>query len=311
MVNAKKILQYSNSLTEAIDIISQTDRTGGWNILLGDSKTPDAAAVEISASRYEVFWAGDPTEDIEPHYSIPNAVRRANHYVDEELAATQRSPYDPRGAWDWSWNRYEKLSQLIVGNYTNIDAEMSIEFLRTPPVAWDPINVQSMLFDSTDLELWVASANSTTPAYLREFVYLSHSDLFPEYNLTVSSTEGGSVTTPGEGTFAYDTGTVVDLVAIPEADYEFIEWTGDVGTIADINDPTTTVTMLNDYGITANFGFIVDEPTVCGGLISISTHGTPKDGVAQTLLGLSMLVSVPAFLWMRRRWSARNSCSST
>ncbi|MCZ2809671.1 MAG: hypothetical protein O2V44_09985, partial [Candidatus Bathyarchaeota archaeon] len=31
----------------------------------------------------------------------------------------------------------------------------------------------------TDLELWVANANSTTSAYLREFIYLSRQDLFP------------------------------------------------------------------------------------------------------------------------------------
>ncbi|MDH4291722.1 MAG: hypothetical protein OEV56_03850 [Dehalococcoidia bacterium] len=40
-----------------------------------------------------------------------------------------------------------------------------------------------------------------------------------QYNLTISSTEGGLVTTPGEGTgsFTYDEGEVVDLVATPDA----------------------------------------------------------------------------------------------
>jgi len=269
----KKILQYSNSLTEAIDIICQTSRTGGFNILLGDSKIPDAAAVEISANYSKVFWAGDPAEDIEPHYSIPNAVRRANHYVDPELAATQRSPYDPRGAWDWSWNRYEKLSQLIVGNYSNIDAEKAMEFLRTPPVAWDPINLQSMLFDSTDLELWVACANSTTPAYLREFTHLSYDDLFSEYlvELTISSTSGGNVTTPGEGTSIYENGTEVNLVAEPEEGYHFVNWTGNVSTIADVEDATTIITMEDDYEITANFEKVV----VPGCFIATAAYGTP------------------------------------
>ena len=174
----RKVLQYSNNLTEAINIINQTDRTAGWNIVLGDGKNLNACAVEISDNYCKVFWAGDPAEDILPHYSIENAVRRTNHYVDPELAATQRFPYDPRDSWNWSWNRYEKLSQLILGKYGNIDAEMSIQFLKTPPVAgWYP-NRQSVVFDSTDLELWVANANSTTSAYLQEFIYLSHQDLF-------------------------------------------------------------------------------------------------------------------------------------
>ena len=74
------------------------------------------------------------------------------------------------------------------------------------------------------------------------------------YNLTIDSTDNGEVTTPGEGTFAYDCGTVVDLVAEAEVGYSFVEWTGDVGTIADIDAAETTITMSGNYSITASFG---------------------------------------------------------
>jgi branched-chain amino acid transport system substrate-binding protein len=76
-----------------------------------------------------------------------------------------------------------------------------------------------------------------------------------QYNLTISSTEGGSVTTPGQGTgsFTYDEDEVIDLVAEPEDGYHFVNWTGDVGTIANVNAATTTITMNDDYSITANF----------------------------------------------------------
>jgi len=53
--------------------------------------------------------------------------------------------------------------------------------------------------------------------------------------------------------FTYDEGTVVDLVAEPEEGYRFDAWTGDVGTIADVNAAATTITMNGDYAITANF----------------------------------------------------------
>ena len=75
----------------------------------------------------------------------------------------------------------------------------------------------------------------------------------PSYALAIASTAGGSVTTPGEGMFTYDAGTVVDLVGEAEEGYYFVNWTGDVGTIADVNAPTTTITMQGDYEITANF----------------------------------------------------------
>jgi hypothetical protein len=74
-----------------------------------------------------------------------------------------------------------------------------------------------------------------------------------QYNLTISSTEGGNVTTPGEGTFTYDAGTVVSLNATPDAGYSFVNWTGNVSIIADVNAAVTTVTMNGDYTITANF----------------------------------------------------------
>jgi len=79
-----------------------------------------------------------------------------------------------------------------------------------------------------------------------------------EYDLTIASTAGGSVTTPGEGTFTYDEGTDVDLVAVADEDYLFDEWIGDVATIADDKNPTTTITMNGDYTITANFKEIGD-----------------------------------------------------
>jgi len=74
-----------------------------------------------------------------------------------------------------------------------------------------------------------------------------------QYNLSINSTENGSVTTPGEGTFNYTAGTVVDLVATPDAGYRFVNWTGDVDTLADVNAAATSVTMKGDYSITANF----------------------------------------------------------
>jgi len=74
------------------------------------------------------------------------------------------------------------------------------------------------------------------------------------YDLTTDSTGGGAVTSPGEDTFAYDCGMVVDLVAEAALGYHFVEWTGDIDTIADVDAAETTITMISNYSITANFG---------------------------------------------------------
>ena len=74
-----------------------------------------------------------------------------------------------------------------------------------------------------------------------------------DYDLTIASTEGGSVTDPGEGTFTYKGGDVVDLLAVADTGYDFVEWTGDIGDIADASADSTTITMNDDYSILANF----------------------------------------------------------
>lgn len=74
------------------------------------------------------------------------------------------------------------------------------------------------------------------------------------HTLTITSTKGGSVITPGEGTFTYYEGTVVRLVARSALGYTFVRWTGDIETINTVNSFVTTITMNRDYSIVANFG---------------------------------------------------------
>ena len=74
-----------------------------------------------------------------------------------------------------------------------------------------------------------------------------------QYALSVLSTSGGNITHPGIGTFVYPAGAVVILEGVPAKDYGFVNWSGNVSTIADVNAPITTITMNGNYFITANF----------------------------------------------------------
>jgi hypothetical protein len=100
------------------------------------------------------------------------------------------------------------------------------------------------------------------------------------YDLTVGSTDGGQVTSPGEDTFTYDCGTVVALVAGAEEGYYFVSWSGDVDTIANINAPTTTITMKGDYSVIANFEqippeqFVLTTSSTAGGNVTTPGEGT-------------------------------------
>ena len=74
-----------------------------------------------------------------------------------------------------------------------------------------------------------------------------------QYSLTISGNEGGQVTRPGQGTFVYDAGIVINLVAQPQEGYRFTGWIGDVGTIADAEAAATTITIQDSYAISASF----------------------------------------------------------
>jgi len=100
------------------------------------------------------------------------------------------------------------------------------------------------------------------------------------YNLNISSTSGGNVTTPGEGTYTYNASEVVDLVATVDANYHFVNWTGDVGTVADVNSANTNITMTGNYSIVANF--TVHPPIICVSPSSLNLTVAPNTTVTTT-----------------------------
>lgn len=120
--------------------------------------------------------------------------------------------------------------------------------------------------------------------------------LGPQSTLTVSSTSGGSVITPGEGVFQYNQGSVVSLNAVSDLNYHFVDWTGTAvtaGKVADPSTPATTVTMDNDYTVQANFAidtFTLNYTAGSGGTLSGDTSqivaygsdGTPVTAVPNT-----------------------------
>ena len=125
------------------------------------------------------------------------------------------------------------------------------------------VDLEAVAFEDAPFVKWSGdnetiedpSSNQTTIEILDDYTITAVFDV-EAYDLTTDSTEGGSVVEPGEGTYTYDAGDVVELEAVPEEGYEFVEWTGDTGTIEDPTSNETTIEMLDDYHITAEFDLV-------------------------------------------------------
>jgi polyhydroxybutyrate depolymerase len=120
------------------------------------------------------------------------------------------------------------------------------------------------------------NAATTTITIQPNTDYQIIANFITQYDLTISSTAGGSVTTPGEGTSRYDVGTVVNLVATPDSGYHFVHWTP-ASYVASATAASTTITMNKDYSITADFEeTTTPTPTPAAGcFIATAAYGTP------------------------------------
>ncbi|MBN2240629.1 MAG: right-handed parallel beta-helix repeat-containing protein [Dehalococcoidales bacterium] len=121
------------------------------------------------------------------------------------------------------------------------------------------------------------------------------------YILTVYSLPGGSVTVPGEGSFPYNEGDIARLTAVPAEGYRFLFWSGDTGTIADINAPDTTIQMSSNYYVSAVFSPLPQYSLTVN--VQGSGTTTPPEGEYFYFEGTTVnLSAVAAEGWQFSNW---------
>jgi dienelactone hydrolase len=150
----REVLRRADDLDAAKEIWRQGPRTCGYNFICCDPES--ACAVELNRDLVRFFGPGDERENQAPHYAIPGVVRRCNHFVDPELADTQRAVYDPRKSAAASWMAYERQGRFLAERRGRIDAETMIALLRgyPPPHAC----LHQAVMCPNDRVLWVSQA---------------------------------------------------------------------------------------------------------------------------------------------------------
>ena len=81
-------------------------------------------------------------------------------------------------------------------------------------------------------------------------------ELIPIYTLTVTTSEGGTVSTEGG---EYQEGTEIEITAIPEDGYRFDGWEGN-----ESNESAITINISSDTEISPIFNFIIQAPASYG-----------------------------------------------
>jgi dienelactone hydrolase len=151
----REALARAPDLAAAKAIWAKGPRTCGYNFIFSDPK--DACAVESNAKLCRFFSPGDERENVAPHWAIPGIVRRCNHFVDPELAATQRDPYDPRESAGGSWAAYDFQGRFLDERRGTIDAQTMIALLRSYPASHSCLH-QAVICPN-DRAIWVSVAH--------------------------------------------------------------------------------------------------------------------------------------------------------
>ncbi len=125
------------------------------------------------------------------------------------------------------------------------------------------------------------------------------------YTLTYTAGTGGTITAPATSPTTHNSGAVVTITAAPNTGYHFVNWTGDVGTVADVNAASTTLTMNGNYAITANFAINTYTLTAGNdghGTVTLSPAGGTYDyGTTVTL------TPVPSSGYQFSSWTGANA----
>jgi predicted choloylglycine hydrolase len=174
----RRLLEETHNLDEATRLIKNETNTVGYNYVVADGKARKARAHETCANHCAVFEDNDPKETCEYAIRIENAVFRADEAMDPTVRGLQtcaKAPGRPYGSNSYD-HRYKGMGDRIKTNYGKIDANVALDILRA--VAMVDTNVHSVLYNSTDREIWVAHAKDGQDAAKQPYVHYDLNQLF-------------------------------------------------------------------------------------------------------------------------------------
>lgn len=147
---------------------------------------------------------------------------------------------------------------------------------HTYPTIAQTYNVKLTVTDSSVPALQVTTQTTAT--------------IMPTYTLTVSTTTGGT-TNPSSGSYSYASGTVVQVTALPDVNYRFVQWGLDG--VPRTENPISVV-MDADHTLKAVFEYVPPPPLIATiqGYIKDAQTDTPILGATVTCDGYADITEI-------------------
>ena len=144
----RDILYDTNTLEETLELIKSTKLIKRYHLYVGDGKSETMGAAKIRVSspdsvKLTIWKDNDATDEV-----APNVSENVCYYTMDNTAA------------------YE----FITENYGKFNSEKMIELSRL--VADEGGNLENVVYDATNLEMWVAYANGEEEASKRAYVHI-------------------------------------------------------------------------------------------------------------------------------------------
>jgi len=296
--------QNPNPANGAVQVDHDTDlswlgtyATEFFDVYLGTSHDAVANATHSSPE----FMGTQPTTDMD--YD-PGSLAYDTYYywrIDEIIDGDPSSPWVGNV---WSFKTAEEKRTLTIsstsGGSVTTPGEGSYQYNHgssVPVTATADTNYHFTGWTGTAVGAGkVANASSASTTVTMDADYTLQANFaIDKRTLTISSTSGGSVTTPGEGSYQYNHGSSAPVTATAQANYHFTGWTGTAvgaGKVANAGSASTTVTMDADYTLQANFA--IDKRTLSISSTSGGSVTTPGEGSYQYNHGSSAPVTATA-----------------
>ncbi|MBI3333790.1 MAG: hypothetical protein HYZ93_06855 [Candidatus Omnitrophica bacterium] len=179
----RRVLEEAQDLKQAVSIVEEGPRTGGYNYLFADAIRKEAVALETTHRHCVVFRADQEGGRNPFAVNVPDAIFRSDWVLDPAVRdlqlASNGDPKRPGLEPPFGSSAYEiryRGQGLLLDKFRGaVDAEVAMAIARAIAPS---SNIQSVVYAYP--ELWVANASGRRAAAVGRYLHLALSDLFRE-----------------------------------------------------------------------------------------------------------------------------------